>query len=84
MSTSEINNVTAEQLKSIISRVQNLEEEKKNITDDISEVFLEAKGNGFDVKVIKKIIALLKKDENERAEEDAVFTTYMSALGMSV
>ena len=77
-------NTTADQLRSIIERIENLEEEKANIAADIREIYAEAKGNGFDVKALRTIIRMRKKDENERMEEEAVLATYMHALGMSL
>ena len=71
-----------DQLKSIIERVERLEEEKKVISDDIKEVFAEAKGNGYDVKVLRTIIRMRKQDANERAEHETILETYMEALGM--
>lgn len=70
------------QLKSIIERVERLEEEKKAIADDIRDVFAEAKGNGFDVKTLRKVIALRKIDPNERAEAETILETYLHAMGM--
>ena len=74
--------VTRDQLRSIIERIERLEEEKKTIADDIRDVYAEAKGNGFDVKALRQIVRLRKQDENERAEAEAVLDTYMAALGM--
>jgi uncharacterized protein (UPF0335 family) len=71
-----------EQLKAIVERIEHLEEEKKAIADDIKDVYAEAKGNGYDVKALRKIIRLRKQDKNERAEEEAILETYMHALGM--
>lgn len=73
---------SAQQLKSIIERIERLEEEKRNIGSDIKDVYTEAKGNGYHTKIIRKIIALRKKDPHERQEEDALLDTYMHALGM--
>jgi uncharacterized protein (UPF0335 family) len=73
---------TAQQLRSIIERIENLEEEKTNIATDIREVYAEAKGNGFDTKALRAIIRLRKQDDHERMEQEAVLATYMSALGM--
>ena len=70
------------QLKSIVERIERLEEEKKAIAGDIKEVYAEAKGNGFDVKILRKVISLRKKDANEREEEEAVLDLYLSALNM--
>ena len=74
--------VTRDQLRSIIERIERLEEEKKTIADDIRDVYAEAKGNGFDVKALRAIVRLRKQDENERAEAEAILDTYMAALGM--
>jgi uncharacterized protein (UPF0335 family) len=73
---------TKDQLKAVVERIEHLEEEKKAIADDIKDVYAEAKGNGYDVKALRKIIRLRKQDKNERAEEEAVLETYMHALGM--
>jgi uncharacterized protein (UPF0335 family) len=71
-----------DQLKAIIERIERLEEEKKTISDDIKDVYAEAKGNGFDVKALRTIVRLRKQDANERAEEETILETYMQALGM--
>jgi uncharacterized protein (UPF0335 family) len=71
-----------DQLKAIIERIERLEEEKKTISDDIRDVYAEAKGNGFDVKALRTIVRLRKQDANERAEEETILETYMLALGM--
>jgi len=75
--------VAAGQLRSFIERVERLEEEKQTIQDDIKEVFAEAKGTGFDVKAMRTIIRLRKKDAAERQEEEAILDLYMAALGMA-
>ena len=74
--------MTNNQLQAIVSRIESLEEEKANIAEDIKSIYAEAKGNGFDTKIIKKIISLRKQDVTKRAEEQAVLATYMDALGM--
>ena len=74
--------LSKDQLKAIIERVERLEEEKKTISDDIRDVYAEAKGNGFDVKALRTIVRLRKQDENERAEQETILETYMQALGM--
>ncbi len=79
---SDVENVAQDQLKSFVERIERLEEEKKTIADDIKDVYAEAKGNGFDTKVLRKVIQLRKQDQNERAEQDAVLELYMQALGM--
>jgi uncharacterized protein (UPF0335 family) len=75
--------VAADQLKAFIERIERLEEEKAGIAGDIREVFAEAKGNGFDTKAMRKILALRKKDHSERQEEEAILELYMQALGMA-
>jgi uncharacterized protein (UPF0335 family) len=70
------------QLKSIVERIERLEEEKKTIAADIKEVYAEAKGNGFDTKILRKVISLRKKDANEREEEESMLDLYLQALGM--
>ena len=71
-----------DQLKSVIERVERLEEEKKTISDDIRDVYLEAKTHGFDVKALRAIVRLRKQDVDERKEQEAILETYMHALGM--
>ena len=71
-----------DQLKSIIERIERLEEEKKTISDDIRDVYAESKGNGFDVKALRVIVRLRKQDQDERREHETVLETYMHALGM--
>lgn len=75
--------VAADQLKSFIERIERLEEEKAGIAGDIKEIYAEAKGNGFDTKVIRKIVAIRKRDYAERQEEEAILELYMQALGMA-
>jgi uncharacterized protein (UPF0335 family) len=71
-----------DQLKAFVERIEKLEEEKKAISDDIRDVYAEAKGNGFDVKALRQIIRLRKIEPTERDEQDAILETYMHALGM--
>jgi uncharacterized protein (UPF0335 family) len=71
-----------DQLKAIIERIERLEEEKKATSDDIKDVYAEAKGNGFDTKALRTIVRLRKMDADERREQDEVLETYMHALGM--
>jgi uncharacterized protein (UPF0335 family) len=79
---SDVLNATAQgQLKSIIERVERLEQEKAEIAEQIKEVFAEAKGNGFDVKVLRKIVRIRKQDRAKRMEEEAILDLYLSALG---
>lgn len=70
------------QLKSLVERIERLEEEKKTIADDIKEVYGEAKGNGYDVKILRKIVARRKRGANEVKEEEAIFDLYLQSLGM--
>ena len=70
------------QLKSIVERIERLEEEKKTIAGDIKEVYAEAKANGFDTKILRKVITLRKKEAAEREEEQSMLDVYMAALGM--
>ncbi|WP_306871258.1 DUF2312 domain-containing protein [Neorhizobium galegae] len=74
--------VARDQLRAFIERIERLEEEKKTVADDIKDVFGEAKGMGYDTKIMKKVIALRKKDDQERMEEDLILDTYLQALGM--
>lgn len=74
--------VSAGQLRTIIERVERLEEEKKEVADQIKEVYAEAKANGFDTKTIRKVISLRKKAPEERSEEEAMLDLYLNALGM--
>jgi uncharacterized protein (UPF0335 family) len=70
------------QLRSLVERIERLEEEKKTIAADIKEVYAEAKGNGFDTKILRKVISLRKKEPAEREEEQSMLDLYLEALGM--
>lgn len=70
-----------EQLKSIVERIERLEEEKKAISDDIKDVYAEAAGSGFDKKALRAVIRIRKLDKAERDEQDALQTMYLNALG---
>ncbi len=74
--------VAAGQLRALIERIERLEEEKRTAADGIKEVYAEAKGNGFDTKAIRTIVAKRKKDQAEREEEETVLDLYKAALGM--
>jgi len=76
-------NVTADELRQFIERFEQLESEKKDVTEQQKELMAEAKGRGYDTKVIKKVIALRKRKPDEIAEEEAVLDMYKAALGMS-
>jgi uncharacterized protein (UPF0335 family) len=80
--TTDVGGVAGARLKSFVERVERLEEEKTAITDDIKDVFAEAKGAGFDVKTLRKIISLRKLDEEKRKEADELLDLYKSAIGM--
>jgi Uncharacterized protein conserved in bacteria len=75
--------VARDQLRSYVERIERLEEEKKSISDDIKDVYGEAKAMGFDTKVLRKVIAIRKQDQNDRLEQEAILDTYLHALGMA-
>ncbi len=74
--------VAAGQLRAIIERIERLEEEKKEVAEQIKEVYAEAKANGFDTRTLRKVIGLRRKPTEERQEEEALLELYLSALGM--
>lgn len=80
---SDVSEVAGDQLRSFVERIERLEEEKKTIADDIKDVYAEAKGNGFDTKVLRRVISLRKQDQNERQEQEAILDLYLQALGMA-
>lgn len=82
--SSATTSIARDQLRSIIERIERLEEEKKTIADDIKEVYGEAKGNGFDVKTLRQVVRLRKQDREERAEQEAMLDLYLHALGMAI
>ncbi|WP_406858605.1 DUF2312 domain-containing protein [Alsobacter sp. KACC 23698] len=77
------NGIAADQLRAIIERVERLHEEKKALEEDIRDVYAEAKGTGFDTKIIKKIVAIRRQDHAARKEEEAILELYLEALGMA-
>ena len=78
----DVLNATAQgQLKSIIERIERLEQEKAEVAEQIKEVFAEAKGNGFDVKTLRKVVRIRKQDRAKRQEEEAILDLYLSAIG---
>lgn len=83
MSNDDVQGIAAAQLKSIIERIERLEEEKKAIADDIKDVYGEAKANGYDTKVLRTIVALRRQDASEREEQDSILDLYKAALGMT-
>ena len=74
--------VAADQLRTIVERIERLEEEKKEVAEQIKEVYAEAKANGFDAKTLRRIVSLRKKPNEEREEEEALLDLYLNALGM--
>ncbi|MEM1287235.1 MAG: DUF2312 domain-containing protein [Pseudomonadota bacterium] len=73
--------IAAGQLRSFVERIERLEEEKKAIADDIKDVYGEAKGNGFDTKVLRQVVRIRKQDQAERQEQEALLDLYLGALG---
>ena len=80
--TSDNYKVTAGELKQFVERIERLEDEKKDIANQIKEVKAEARGRGYDVRVLTKLISIRKRDKDEIAEEEAVLEMYKEALGM--
>jgi uncharacterized protein (UPF0335 family) len=81
-SSVEILNSTAQgRLKTIVERIERLEEDKAAVSGDLKEVYLEAKGEGFDVKILRKVVRLRKQDKAKRQEEESLVDLYMSAIG---
>jgi uncharacterized protein (UPF0335 family) len=74
--------ISSERLKSFIKRIEKLEEDKSGISDDIKDVYAEAKGTGFDVKIIRQIIRLRKMETEARREQEELLELYKSAIGM--
>jgi len=79
---SDNHGIVREQLRAFIERIERLEEEKKELSQDIRDVFSEAKSFGLDVKTLRKVIAIRKQDTDERAEQEAILDSYLQALGM--
>ena len=78
----DVGGVAADQLRSIVERIERLEEEKKALAEDIKDVYAEAKGNGFDTKILRKLISMRKRDRAELDEEETILELYLRALGM--
>lgn len=72
----------SDQLRSFVERIERLDEDKRAILDDIKDVFAEAKGVGFDTKILRKVLAIRKQDKSEREEQEAILDLYLQALGM--
>jgi uncharacterized protein (UPF0335 family) len=82
IASSDVLNTTAQgRLKSFIERIERLEEDKAAVSNDMKEVFAEAKGEGFDVKILRKVIRLRKQDKVKREEEEALIDLYLQAIG---
>lgn len=79
----DVGGVAGDRLRTIIERIERLEEEKKALSDDIREVYSEAKGAGFDIKVLRQVVRLRKMDASDRSEMEEVLEVYKRALGMS-
>lgn len=78
----EVAGVAGQRLKSLIERIERLEEEKKGLADDVKDVYAEAKGVGFEPKIIKRIIKIKAMDAQKRQEEDELLELYKSAIGL--
>ena len=76
------NAIDASHLKAFLERIEKLEEEKRALADDIKDVYAEAKGTGYDVKIIRKIVSIRRQDHNKRREEEEILDLYLSALGI--
>ena len=76
-------NVSADQLRLFIERIERLEEDKKGIADDVKDVYAEAKANGYDTKTMRSIVRLRRMEKNARDEMDALLDTYRTALGIA-
>lgn len=72
--------ISNSQIVSVVERIERMEDEKSAISLDISEIYKEAKGNGFDVKILRKVVAARKKPQSQRDEEATIFDLYMSAI----
>jgi uncharacterized protein (UPF0335 family) len=78
----DTNGVDGGHLTAFIERIEKLEEEKRAIADDIKDVYAEAKGTGFDPRIMRKIVSLRKQDKSKRQEEEEILGLYLAALGM--
>jgi len=79
---SDVGGIAMDRLRSFIERIERLEEEKKGLQDDIKEVYAEAKGTGFDAKIMRQIVRLRKMDKADLQEQEAILELYKQALGM--
>jgi uncharacterized protein (UPF0335 family) len=78
------NSVPGDQIRSYIERVERLEEEKRTLAEDIKEIYAEAKGNGFDVKILRKIVSMRRRTAAERREEQEILRLYCDAIQMEL
>ena len=81
--TADVGGIAAGQLRSFVERIERLEEEKKALAGDIKEVYAEAKGHGFDTRIMRKVISIRKLEDAERQEQESLLDLYMAALGMA-
>ena len=77
----DVGGIAADRLRSIVERIERLEEEKKALAGDIKEVYAEAKGNGFDAKIIRKVVSIRKQETAERVEQEQLIDLYLAAVG---
>jgi uncharacterized protein (UPF0335 family) len=82
--SADVGGIAAGQLRAFVDRIERLEEEKKALAGDIKEVYAEAKGNGYDTKILRKVISIRKLEDAERQEQESLLELYMAALGMVV
>ncbi|MGI4765436.1 MAG: DUF2312 domain-containing protein [Janthinobacterium lividum] len=78
------NSIEAGHLMAFIERIERLEEDKKTVSDEIKDVYAEAKGTGYDIKIIRKIVSIRKQDQDKRREEEEILELYLQAIGMQV
>ena len=78
----DVGGIAGERLRSLIERIERLEEEKRTLAEDIKEVFAEAKGSGFDAKIMRQIIKIRRMDKDDLDEQETLLDIYMRALGM--
>jgi uncharacterized protein (UPF0335 family) len=81
--TVDSDSVAQDQIRAFIERIERMEEEKQAIADDLKEIYAEAKGNGFDTKVLRQVVRIRKQDRAERMEQEALLDLYLAALGMN-
>ena len=81
--SSEVGGIAGDHLRSFIERIERLEEEKKSLAEDIKEVYAEAKGTGFDVKIMRQLVRLRKMEDHDREEQEEILDLYKRAIGMN-